>query len=196
MWTASSVRSAGPARRAGAGAGAGERQRPSPSHAQVGVEVLGGTEADDPGAGGLGQRGRAGGVIEVGVRDQYRVERAPGLHGGQQRGQMTLVRRAGVDHRQFAGADQVAVRARPGHEPRVGRGQAHQAGRQLHRLPGDRDRPDAGVGHRPDHVLRRVGLHVARHAVTPVTPARPRRSARRRRRRLARPPGWPPSRYS
>ena len=127
-----------------------------------------------------------GRVVEVGVGDQYPAERPaapprqpaapPGDPRRPGRGRSRPVRDR---------ADQVAVGARSGHEPGVGRGQADEIRGQLHRLPGHRRRPDPGVGHRCGITSPASRRRAARDGDATVASGRPPRLAARETARMA-----------
>ena len=76
------------------------------------------------------------------------AERRGGRHDG---GRVGLVGRARVDHDRLRRPDQVGVGARPGHEARIGRGQAEDARRHLVDPARRGGGADPEVRHRRDH---------------------------------------------
>ena len=146
-----------PQRQARGAVPARAREHPPLPHALVGVEAVGGAVTDDAGAGRLGQRCRAGRVVDVGVRDHNGADR-PQRSGGSDDGcGVGRIGRPGVDHdrprvtKRTGAADEIRVGPRPGHETRVGSGQAQDAGCHLVEATRHRSRPDAEVRHRRDH---------------------------------------------
>ena len=127
-----------------------ESERPPVADAQIRGEPLGGSETDDPGAGGCSQSGRPGGMVAMGMGHQHRAQPPERCRRSDDGVAVHGIVGSGIHHHEVICAsprpDQIGIGPRTGHQSGIGCGQAVQAGLESIETTGDRGGPDPKEG--------------------------------------------------